>query len=259
MLRVELSRGESPLEIVLGDEHAARLRALVRRDDPAPLEHVDQPARARVADAQTALEQRDRRGLRGDDDLDRPVEQRILVGVELALVAVAVVGEHLRQLEEALVDLLLALARVCSTMSAISSSVTNAPWTRCRREVPSGLKSMSPWPSRLSAPFESRITRESVCEETANAIRDGTFALIIPVITSTDGRCVASTRWMPTARDFCASRMIGVLDLLRADHHQVGELVDHDQQVRQLRLAALAERAVRLGQVAGAHAGSRRS
>ena len=30
--------------------------------------------------------------------------------------------------------------------------------------------------------------------ETANAIRLGTFALIIPVITSTDGRCVASTR-----------------------------------------------------------------
>ena len=38
-------------------------------------------------------------------------------------------------------------------------------------------------------------------------MRDGTFALIIPVITSTDGRCVASTRWMPTARDFCASRI----------------------------------------------------
>ena len=74
--------------------------------------------------------------------------------------------------------------------------------------MPSGLKSMSPWPSRLSAPFESRITRESVCDETAKAMRDGTFALIIPVITSTDGRCVASTRWMPTARDFCARRMI---------------------------------------------------
>ena len=74
--------------------------------------------------------------------------------------------------------------------------------------MPSGLKSMSPWPSRLSAPAWSRITRESVWLETANAIRDGTFALIIPVITSTDGRCVASTRWMPTARDFCASRMI---------------------------------------------------
>jgi hypothetical protein len=67
---------------------------------------------------------------------------------------------------------------------------------------------MSPWPSRLSAPDESRITRLSVWLETANAIRDGTFALIIPVITSTDGRCVARTRWMPTARDFCARRMI---------------------------------------------------
>jgi hypothetical protein len=51
------------------------------------------------------------------------------------------------------------------------------------------------------------MTRESVCDETAKAIRDGTFALIMPVITSTDGRCVASTRWMPTARDFCASRI----------------------------------------------------
>ena len=52
------------------------------------------------------------------------------------------------------------------------------------------------------------MTRESVCEETAKAIREGTLALIIPVMTSTEGRWVASTRWMPTARDFWASRMI---------------------------------------------------
>ena len=51
------------------------------------------------------------------------------------------------------------------------------------------------------------MTRLSVWLETAKAIREGTFALIIPVMTSTDGRCVASTRWMPTARDFCARRM----------------------------------------------------
>ena len=51
------------------------------------------------------------------------------------------------------------------------------------------------------------MTRLSVWLETANAIRDGTFALIIPVMTSTDGRCVARTRWMPTARDFWASRI----------------------------------------------------
>ena len=67
---------------------------------------------------------------------------------------------------------------------------------------------MSPWPSSVSAPPASRMTRESTCEETANAIRDGTLALIIPVMTSTDGRWVASTRWIPTARLFCAMRMI---------------------------------------------------
>ena len=67
---------------------------------------------------------------------------------------------------------------------------------------------MSPWPSRASAPPWSRITRESACEETANAIRAGTFTLIVPVMMSTEGRWVASTRWIPTARDFCASRMI---------------------------------------------------
>ena len=44
--------------------------------------------------------------------------------------------------------------------------------------------------------------------ETANAMRLGTLALIMPVMTSTDGRCVASTRWMPTARDFWARRMM---------------------------------------------------
>src|SRR6478736_6394159 len=102
------------------------------------------------------------------------------------------------------------------------------------REVPSGLKSMSPWPSRLSAPDVSRITRESVWLETANAIRDGTLALIMPVITSTDG-----ARLLGEADD-------RVLDCLRRDHHQVGELVDHDQEVRQRLLPARLEGAVRL-------------
>ena len=67
---------------------------------------------------------------------------------------------------------------------------------------------MSPLPSRLSAPPESSTTRESTCDDTAKAMRDGTFALIIPVITSTDGRCVARSRWIPTARAFCAMRMM---------------------------------------------------
>src|SRR3954464_13789714 len=96
-------------EFVLGDQDAAGFRAFVRRDDPAPLQHVDQPARPRVADAKAPLQERDAGGLGGDDDLDRLVEERIFVGVELAVLGVRVVDEHLRQLEERLVDLLLAL------------------------------------------------------------------------------------------------------------------------------------------------------
>ena len=60
---------------------------------------------------------------------------------------------------------------------------------------------------RLGAPW-SRITRESVCEETAKAIRAGMLTLIVPVMMSVEGRWVASTRWMPVARDFWARRMI---------------------------------------------------
>ncbi len=91
---------------------------------------------------------------------------------------------------------------------AISSSVMKAPWTRCSFELPTGRKSMSPWPSSDSAPPWSRITRESICEATAKAIRAGMLTLIVPVMMSVEGRCVARIRWMPTARDFCASRMI---------------------------------------------------
>ena len=50
------------------------------------------------------------------------------------------------------------------------------------------------------------MVRESTFEETRNAMRDGRFALISPVITSTEGRCVARIRWMPTARAIWASR-----------------------------------------------------
>ncbi len=39
-------------------------------------------------------------------------------------------------------------------------------------------------------------------------MRVGMLALMRPVITSTDGRCVARMRWMPEARAFCASRAI---------------------------------------------------
>jgi hypothetical protein len=68
---------------------------------------------------------------------------------------------------------------------------------------------MSPLPSSASAPFWSRMVRLSTLEETRKAMRLGKFALISPVITFTDGRCVARIRWMPMARAFCASSASG--------------------------------------------------
>ncbi len=76
------------------------------------------------------------------------------------------------------------------------------------RDEAGGRNSMSPLPSSCSAPLPSRMVRESIFDATRNAMRAGRFALIRPVMTSTDGRCVARIRWMPTARAICASRAI---------------------------------------------------
>src|SRR5438552_2328797 len=95
------------------DEHTTRLRALVAADDPAALEHVDEAARPRVTDSQAPLQERHRRRLRLHDDLDRLVEQRVVVGVELAVLALVLrVGEDLGQLQVALVELLFPLPRL---------------------------------------------------------------------------------------------------------------------------------------------------
>ena len=67
-------------------------------------------------------------------------------------------------------------------------------------EAPIGRNSPSPLPSSFSAPGWSRITRLSVTEEVLKPSRDGTLALMRPVTTSTEGRWVAMTRWMPAAR-----------------------------------------------------------
>ncbi len=71
-------------------------------------------------------------------------------------------------------------------------------------------------PISFSAPGWSRMTRLSVSDDVAKDSRDGTLVLIRPVTTSTDGRWVASTRWMPAARAFWVIRTIGFLDVTRA-------------------------------------------
>ena len=91
---------------------------------------------------------------------------------------------------------------------------------------------MSPWPSSASAPIWSRIVRESILLDTWNAMRVGMLALMRPVITSTDGRCVARIRWMPGGARLLREARDQLLDLLADDHHQVGELVDDDDDER---------------------------
>ncbi len=50
------------------------------------------------------------------------------------------------------------------------------------------------------------MVRESTCEATWKAIREGRLALITPVMTLTEGRWVAMMRWMPAARASWARR-----------------------------------------------------
>ena len=87
-----------------------------------------------------------------------------------------------------------------AAMERTSASVTHEPCTRWAIDDDGPRSNMSPLPSRRSAPVWSRITRESVELDTAKARRAGTLALMRPVMTLTDGRWVAITRWMPTAR-----------------------------------------------------------
>ena len=95
-----------------------------------------------------------------------------------------------------------------ATTRSTSWSEIKAPWIRIGLFSPIGKKSISPRPNSFSAPLVSIMVRESVPLETAKAIREGTFALMIPVMTSTLGRCVAKIIWIPAARAIWAKRII---------------------------------------------------
>ena len=75
---------------------------------------------------------------------------------------------------------------------------------------------MSPMPRSFSAPMVSRMVRESTLDVTLKEIRLGKLAFMSPVMTSTDGRWVATTRWIPAARAFWARRAMRVSTSLAA-------------------------------------------
>jgi hypothetical protein len=91
-------------------------------------------------------------------------------------------------------------------------------------------------PSSVSAPPWSRITRESTCRGDRECDPRGNVDLDRPGDDVRRRPLRRQQRWMPTAR---ASGQADdrVLDLGRRDHHQVRELVDHAEDVRERRLA----------------------
>ncbi len=86
----------------------------------------------------------------------------------------------------------------------------------------------------FSAPGVSMITRESIPVATLNAMRFVMFALMRPVTTFELGRWVATMRWIPAARAELGDTHNRGLDVLARNHHEVGELVDDDDEVGHL-------------------------
>ena len=113
---------------------------------------------------------------------------------------------------------------------------------RCGLLAPIGRNSPSPLPTSFSAPGWSRMTRLSASDEVAKASRLGTLALIRPGH-DVDRRALRREHQV----DAGGPGQLGdaddrVLDVARRDHHQVGELVDDDQQIGVRRQHALAPR-----------------
>jgi hypothetical protein len=62
-------------------------------------------------------------------------------------------------------------------------------------------------------------------------MREGTLALITPVMTSARGVCVATMRWMPAARAICVMRAMATSISAECGLHQIGKLINDDDDV----------------------------
>ena len=75
------------------------------------------------------------------------------------------------------------------------------------------------------------MTRLSIALATANAMRLVMLVLMSPVMMSVLGRCVATIEVDAGCAGELRDAHDRVLDLLGGDHHEVGELVDDDDEV----------------------------
>ena len=237
---------QDPVQVALGDQHLPRLRALVPRHDPTPLEHVDQPPGAGVADPQPPLDERDGRRLVLGDEADRILEHRIVVGVQRSRVR----GLRAR-LEQLLLERGLGLA-----------AARGHDLRRLGLRDERALHALE-----LGRP-ERLVEHVALAEERLGAVHVEDHARIR---LGRDGECDprgdvrldhpgddVDPRALRREHEMDADRPAllreaddRVLDLGGRDHHEVGQLVDDDEHVRDRVLAADGADRVPLGQVAG--------
>jgi hypothetical protein len=94
-----------------------------------------------------------------------------------------------------------------------------------------------------SAPIWSRMVRLSILLETWKEMRVGMLALIRPVMTSTRGALRGQDEVHAGGAGLLGQACDELFDLLAHHHHEVGQLVDHDDDVRHAIRAARARRA----------------
>ena len=98
------------------------------------------------------------------------------------------------------------------------------------------------------------MVRLSIFEVTWKEMRVGKLALMVPVMTSTEGRCVARTTCNAGSPRHLRQPLHRAFDVLAGDHHQVGHLVDDHHDIRQrleIELLLLVDRLAALAIVAG--------
>ena len=216
-------------------------RALEPSDGPTTpaLHEVHEPSGLGEPDPQLALQHRGRAELDRDHQLGG-LEQQVEVVADV-LVDLSLAGRC--RGDVVAVARLQLLGLTCVTTACdLGLGDPRPPGCASACSPPSGRKSASPWPTSFSAPGWSRMTRESARLDVANASRVGTLALISPVTTSTDGPLGREHEVDAGGAGQLRDPHDRVLDVARCHHHQVGELVDDDEQVRVRRDDPLAAR-----------------
>lgn len=175
----------------------ARLAPLVGADDAAALHLVDNPRGARIPELQPALQQRHGRKARVHHGFHGVGEHGVVLLVA-ALAALAgrlgLAGVALDLLHDALV--VIARRELLDGLDhAPDFPVADETALHAQRLCTAdGQIEHIAAAAQFSVPGHIQIMRESTWLATAKATREGMFALMMPVMTSTDGRWVAMTR-----------------------------------------------------------------